>query len=242
MPQLEEKSRPEKGIPRIIHQTWKDQNIPQHFKSYVRSWQKNHPSWEYRLWDDAANRHFIQTQYSWFLPIYDNYSLNIQRADVIRYFILYTYGGLYVDLDFECFKPVDPLLADNVCVLATESPKHSRWHGIDPIVSNAFMASIPKHPFFYTVMKVLITDTPVQTDLDRFVLETTGPLMLSRVFEKYQDHDDMALLSSRYLFPLDMNEAEQVLAGLWSDKIDQALKNAYGVHYHCGSWWKDGHG
>lgn len=242
MPQGKEKSQPERGIPRIIHQTWKDQNIPQRFKSYVRSWQKNHPSWEYHLWDDTANRHFIQTQYSWFLPIYDNYSLNIQRADVIRYFILYTWGGLYVDLDFECFKPVDPLLTGKACVFGIESPEHSLRKGVDRIISNAFMAAVPRHPFFYTVMKQLVTDIPEQMDFGRFVLETTGPLMLSRVLSKFHDGNDITLLPSEYLFPLDMEAAEQFLKGQSSPGIDRALKNAYGVHYHCGSWWKDGYG
>lgn len=28
-----------------------------------------------------------------------NYKLDIQRADVIRYFVLHKYGGVYMDLD-----------------------------------------------------------------------------------------------------------------------------------------------
>lgn len=241
MLQEEEKNQFPKVIPWIIHQTWKDQNIPQRFKPYVRSWRNHHPDWEYRLWDDAANRNFIRTQHHWFLPIYDNYSLNIQRADAIRYFILYTYGGLYVDLDFECFKPVEPLLEGKKCVFGIESPEHSRRQGIDQIISNAFMAAIPKHPFFYAVMKHLVTDMPEKQDFGRFVLETTGPLMLSRLLANFQNGNDITLMPSEYLFPLDMDTAEQFLAGHSSPQTDQVLKNAYAVHYHCGSWWKEGH-
>jgi len=35
----------------------------------------------------------------WFLPTYDNYPYNIQRVDSSRYFLLYQYGGMYVDMD-----------------------------------------------------------------------------------------------------------------------------------------------
>ena len=31
-------------------------------------------------------------------------------SDILRYEILYQYGGLYVDIDFECLKNFDPLL------------------------------------------------------------------------------------------------------------------------------------
>ena len=38
--------------------------------------------------------------------IYDNYDVNIKRVDAVRYFYLYHFGGLYVDLDFECIKNI----------------------------------------------------------------------------------------------------------------------------------------
>jgi mannosyltransferase OCH1-like enzyme len=53
---------------------------------------------------------FIKERYPWFLPIFDSYPYNIQRADVIRYFALAYYGGTYLDLDlvkslyFACWK------------------------------------------------------------------------------------------------------------------------------------------
>ena len=53
--------------------------------------------WEYRLSEDAANRRFIAEHFPWFLSLYDIYRLNIQRADAVRYLILFTHGGLFVD-------------------------------------------------------------------------------------------------------------------------------------------------
>lgn len=51
------------------------------------------------LWTDATARLFMQTHYPSFLPTYDSYEYNIQRADAIRYFVLHRYGGIYMDLD-----------------------------------------------------------------------------------------------------------------------------------------------
>jgi len=39
-------------IPRVIHQTWKDQDVPARFLDAQRSWQDAHPDWEYRFWTD----------------------------------------------------------------------------------------------------------------------------------------------------------------------------------------------
>ena len=39
-------------IPRILHQTWKDRNVPARFLDAQRSWQDAHPDWEYRFWTD----------------------------------------------------------------------------------------------------------------------------------------------------------------------------------------------
>lgn len=58
------------------------------------------PEFTHILWDDKMARDLILEKYPWFLETYDSYSSNIQRADAARYFILYTYGGLYADLDY----------------------------------------------------------------------------------------------------------------------------------------------
>lgn len=42
--------------------------------------------------------------------LYHSLPFNIQRLDMIRYMILYCHGGVYVDLDIECFKSIDPLV------------------------------------------------------------------------------------------------------------------------------------
>jgi mannosyltransferase OCH1-like enzyme len=228
------------NIPRIIHQTWKDANTPERFRAFTDSWKRHHPSWEYRLWDDDANRRFIQDNFPWFVRLYDNYSLNIQRADTVRYFILYAYGGLYVDLDFECLRSVEPLLAQKECVFGVEASRHAEYHGLNKIISNAFMAAGPGNRFFYAIIKDLITSVPTALEKDRFVLETTGPLMITRVYNAYDEKDRITLMPSEYLFPLDYQEAEQLLNGQDTDVTRQKLKDAYAIHYHWGSWWKGG--
>ena len=51
------------------------------------------------MWTDEKSRIFIEAEYPWFLETFDGYPHPIQRADVIRYFVLAHFGGVYIDLD-----------------------------------------------------------------------------------------------------------------------------------------------
>lgn len=118
-------------IPKIIHQTYVDETIPEHWREAQRSCIDLHEDYEYKvsgtlagprnvaemvktlmctvqLWTDAKSRELIATEYPWFLNTFDNYTQPIQRADAIRYFVLAHFGGIYIDLDdvsFLCSSP-----------------------------------------------------------------------------------------------------------------------------------------
>lgn len=97
-------------IPRIIHQTWKTKDVPSPLDQLPQTWKEYLPNWEYILWTDEMNREFVCKHFPDFLEKYDTYPCNIQRADAIRYLLLKVYGGLYVDMDFECLENIEFLL------------------------------------------------------------------------------------------------------------------------------------
>ena len=221
-------------IPRILHQTWKDSRVPDAFADYVASWKGNHPDWEYRLWTDEDNRQFIARYYSWFLYTYDGYPRPIQRADAIRYFILHKYGGLYVDLDFLSCTPIDPLLSGRQCVLGVEPPKHCRQFGVRELVCNALMAAVPGHPFFETVIRRL-PEFVDHVQCKQPVLSSTGPLMLTHVYEDSPDKHSMDVFPSRYFYPLTLHQATEFrLTG----RTHVDVSHSIAIHLYYGTWWK----
>lgn len=138
-------------IPRIIHQTWKTSVVPSQWQTSVQAYQRfcEKHGFEYRLWTDEDNRNLIQTHFPWFLQQYDAYPQNIQRADVIRYFILYHYGGVYSDLDIE---PKEDLfytffqLYENASLCLPSVKQGNGMAGQN--YSNCFMMSEAQHPFW----------------------------------------------------------------------------------------------
>lgn len=86
---------------------------------------------EYMLWTDATARQFIAEKYPAFLPTFDGYEYNIQRADAIRYFVLHHFGGVYMDLDMGCRRRIDPLLkGDWDVVLPVTKPVSLLWQAL----------------------------------------------------------------------------------------------------------------
>lgn len=229
-------------IPKIIHQTWKNEDPPKGLVSLADSWKNFHSDWGYRLWTDEMNRDFISKIVPDFLPIYDSFPKPIQRVDAVRYFILYEFGGVFVDLDFECKKNFLPLLGEADAVFGIEPAEHAIIHGMNSIVSNAFMAVKPRHELMGAVCKQLLERTNeknVYLDVNEAVLHTTGPFMLSRVLSEYQGNDTVSLLESDLLYPLTKDQAWSYFdnPAVRADYAEQ-INKSYAIHFFSGTWWK----
>ena len=224
-------------IPKVIFQTWKSEEIPEDFIPFVESWKQYNPSFIHRMWTDEMNEQFIRDHYPSFLPKYQSYEFEIQRIDAIRYFLLYHFGGVYVDLDYECIKPITPLIGQLSCFFTLEHQLHNDFHNQQYIASNALMGCAAGHPFMEKILEELFQYEPYHQSRNDVVLHTTGPLMVNRVLEKYRAND-VILLDAKDVSPLSYQEAEEYIQTknpILKSKIDKA----YCVHYHWGTWWKD---
>jgi len=226
-------------IPCIIHQTWKDHNIPEEFEQMSHSWRNMHAHWEYRLWTDEMNRAFIASHFPFFLPVFDNYPTAIQRVDAVRYFCLYTYGGFYIDMDFECLTGIHSWVDKAPCVFGKEPMAHCLIHGKDIIISNAFMGSVPGAHFVERICKELQTSSTIIDHPNNQVLESTGPFMLSRLYSNYERKEEVSLLEPDLLYPFTKEELEWRSKGLSCPEFDERLQRAHGIHHYAGTWWKN---
>lgn len=100
--------------------------------------------------------------------------------------MLYQYGGLYVDLDMECLRPIDAALNQSDCIISQEPLEHAEFLAPvgTPLVSNALMACRPGHPFFAHVLASLPSYTGWMSW--NSVLWATGPYMLTTAYHDYQ--------------------------------------------------------
>jgi mannosyltransferase OCH1-like enzyme len=231
------------SIPKIIHQTWKDENIPEQFIPFVSSWKKYHPDWQFLLWTDAMNKKFVEEHFPAFITIYNTYPYTIQRADAIRYLLLYKLGGVYVDLDIECLKNIEPLLENETCVIGKEPEAHSKICNKPFIICNAFMAAQQNDLFIEKVIKELFQNyrpaNVIPSILGNIVLNSTGPFMLNRVYDK-SISVKVRLLESHVIHPLSTQETITLYFSNENVKQKEQLEinGTYAIHYFWGTWWR----
>jgi mannosyltransferase OCH1-like enzyme len=116
-----------------IHQIWVGPNaMPEKSVKFIAGIKELHPDYEYRLWTDAdlTAENFVNLKYINSTPVY------AQKADIMRYEILYKHGGMYLDIDFEVFKPLTPLFTHDFVVCNEDGNIHN-------YMTNAFMYTIP---------------------------------------------------------------------------------------------------
>ena len=56
----------------------------------------------------AEAEELLQEQYPHFLPAWRRLNATVLKGDIIRYFIMDSIGGLYLDMDIECFWRAEP--------------------------------------------------------------------------------------------------------------------------------------
>ena len=68
------------------------------------------------------------------------------------------------------------------------------------------------------------------------VMETTGPFMVTRMYESFPDKSEITLLPANLIAPLTKSEVEAIVNGNQTVEIENKVEKAYAVHYFFGSW------
>lgn len=168
-------------IPPQLHQTWKDSAPPRVLFSprWSRSLREHNPGWSYRLWTDDENRALVASRYAELLGMYDAYESPIQRADVARYLVAHAHGGIYADLDTECFGPFAPLVRGASLLLSYKAGGNfSRG------ACNSIFGSAVAHPFWRVVIDVLRNRSLTPLSGHTAVLYSTGPAVLREAIRR----------------------------------------------------------
>ncbi len=225
-------------IPRIIHQIYEDPKGPSEMLRFIaQSWKEHHPEWEYRFWNQSTIESFLESEYPEFIPIYRAYPYNVQRWDAIRYLILYRIGGMYVDFDYECMASLEPYLTDQTCVMGLEPQRHAERYNYPQIVGNALMASAPRHPYFKAMIDDLTIHWQTRWKNSSYqVLESTGPFMVTRVYNQFSEKHSISLLSDALVAPLAAEDVREYLQDRATEEMINRVGDAVAIHYFIGSW------
>lgn len=181
-------------IPFILHQIWHAVHFPEppeRYREGSRSFLEKHPGWRFQFWDDRTSRSFIAANYRRFLPTYVGYAFWAKRVDALRYFLLHFYGGVYLDMDAECWKNIEPLLEGFGFVGCANHRRPGE-------VGNGFLAAAPGHP----LLAKIIGELPLTAG--KGILDSTGPAFLGRQIEDFANASgDVKIYPAHFAYPQD---------------------------------------
>jgi len=210
-----------RNIPKIIFQTWKTKKLPEKFKEWSDTWKNMNPNFEYRFYTDKDCYKFIYTNYPEYLDLYESL-ITIEKIDVFRYLVLHKYGGIYVDMDCECLKPIDDLLDLFPNSLITgfeyESPiQYLQWfiacpQGYNTIIE--LVEEIKKRNWYKWFKSFTLTE-------NELVYWSTGPVVYTYILKKTKE--SVVVLEKGKLGCYDKN---------------RLTKQSYLTHHFASTWKK----
>ena len=227
-------------IPQIIHQIYEDlAGPPPSLVEISQSWKELNPDWEYRFWNKNDIETFLKTYYPEFIPAYNAFPHNVQRWDAIRYLIIYKFGGLYVDMDYECTENISPMLCNTECAMGLEPEAHAFRIHVPYIVGNAFMATVPEHPYFKELIDTVFCtekNSNMYSDLCELILNTTGPCMTTQVYKNSNYQKRVTLIPAELIAPLTYTDIKTIINNETTKNVESKIEKSFAIHYFFGSW------
>ena len=182
------------NIPRIIHQIWiGDQSIRP--SKFMQSWKDMNPTFEYIMWteDEIRKRNLSFGECK--KRIREMKEIN-GKADIIRWLILYEYGGFFFDADSICLSPIDNLLTNVTCFAGYEHEE------LRPnLIATGSMAFPPKHPLVKHCIDWIINNCVDMEKCNQPAWVTCGPMRLTEAYNTGL-FKDLTIFPSYFFLPV----------------------------------------
>lgn len=178
-------------IPKILHFVWigDDSKKP---NNCIDTWRKYHPDWKVKVWGNESLENYKWINTDHMIEMTNKQSLS-GVADLMRYEILFNEGGVAVDADSVCLKPLENDFIDNEAFSSWENESIRKG-----LISMACVGSVPNNYFF----KKIITDIKNENSvIEKKAWQTVGPSRLSESYYKYK-YDDLKIYPSYYFIPV----------------------------------------
>jgi inositol phosphorylceramide mannosyltransferase catalytic subunit len=196
-------------IPKVVHRVWLgDAPLPDAARAYEETWREHHPGWDFRLWRDEDAPRLVPPR------ALAACRSRAEAANLLRYEVLRRFGGLYVDTDVECRRPLDPLLGGVDSLAGYLTPGR---------IETAVLASVAGHPAL--VLAALAGRLTAGLSVDS--VEATGPGLMTLACVR---HPLARLCGPELMYPYRWDERH---------RRDEPFPEAFCVHHWDLSWKAD---
>lgn len=188
-------------IPKILHFVWVGDETKRPDKC-IQSWRDLNPDFEVRIWGnkELAETGWINAEHIKKMAMREINGV----ADIMRYEILYYHGGIALDADSICLKPLPDWLLETDIFTCYEN---ELLRG--QLLAAGYMGAVPEHPFMAQIIKDIHAQ---ETVTDRMAWESVGPQRLTDTWKetKYP----VTIYPSHYFIPTHHGGTKYIGRGL----------------------------
>jgi hypothetical protein len=199
-------------IPRVFHQVWVGPDpFPDEFAAYQQTWLDHHPRWRLCFWTEDNLPDGLRRA-----EAYERLRSPVERCDILRFALLWRFGGVYLDTDFECLRSIEPLVEDTEFFTAYIETGR---------VNGALMGAIARHPL---IDRALVEMQP--REVFGYDKEAAGPLFFDRIVAGYPQ----ATIFARELFYAKPGAGSEAAYAIHHNAT--AWKDAKVYRYEAAKW------
>ncbi len=176
-------------IPKKLHFIWVgDQG--KRPDNCIATWARHHPDWDIRLWgnEDLSTIEWVNARH---MREMAGRELN-GVADLMRWEILYNEGGIVVDADSICMRPLQDWMLESESFACWENEIERPM-----LIAAGYVGSVAENPFFGQIILDLQAKPTVTDDM---AWKTVGPMALSEAYYKYK-YANLTILPSHFFIP-----------------------------------------
>ncbi len=193
----------------------------------MESFKQFNPDWLFYFWNDETIKKLIKLHFPSYEIKFNNIDKIISKCDIARFMVLYIYGGIYIDVDFYCVRPLDELLQFDI-LLFREISEHEYRGGQ---LLNGFVGMTLGRQDCLSFIDIMFDNLESKNKNDiNYVMDTTGPRAL---YEFFKDYDYLSGCSvtpftnkQRISSSCDINNLMYAYTN-WNEGSDWNKKNHY---------------
>jgi mannosyltransferase OCH1-like enzyme len=169
-------------IEKNIFQSWYTTDLPAPIQAKVDQYKAMNPDYTYHLYTDEMMETFVKEHFPGEIAeCYHSLDIIVAKVDLWIYLVLYTYGGVYLDMDSSIERPLNELIKedDQAVITAEGNP--------DLFVQWALIFS-KGHPILKKTID-LVVDNIKHKRYPNDIHKTTGPTPYSNAIR--QVHEEL---------------------------------------------------
>lgn len=206
-------------IPKIIHHVWPGSDtFKEKFHAWRQSWIKHHPDWTFYFWridNFPKNAHPDISK-----AINDSKFALTPKSDMMRFEVVRLFGGIYVDTDFECYRPFDEFLNYDF---------FSGWEDDNRRICPSLFGAVPHHEILEKMSVLSVTNARKAgyDESNKYPHRITSVKPYTTLILNYLSDSKVKVFHRDYFYPIYFKESKR--------EQKEKIVEPYANHHWTGS-------